>query len=121
VSNVIYDFWGKMTDRSEIKYEFDGLNATVLVEDQSKSKGHIEISFSRVAQFDFESVVIQSEYPSEIAEKLVETEVPRNFLGKVKPEAQALFQEGLKQYAVFFQDIGILKVVACSVEVKPAS
>lgn len=121
MGKVLYDFGGKVADRSEIKYEFDGLNATVTIEDQSNLNGHIEISFLRVANFDFESIVIQSDYPVDIAEKLVEEVALPDIMRKIRPEARTLFGAGLKQYAIFLQDFGTFSVVACSVEVKPVS
>lgn len=114
---VVYDFWGEVTDRSEVSYVFDGLDAKILIEDQNNPSGKVEIAFSRVASFGFESIAVLSSYPMEIAEKLVEKTGSTELASRIRPEARQLFRGDLKQYEVFFQDAGTFSVVACSYEV----
>jgi len=120
LSEIIYDFWGKISDRAEIRYEFDGLDVVIVVEDQEESSGKLKVAFSRVARFEFQSLASLSNYPTEIAEKLIEQPAPPDLISRMRPEFHRIFRSGLKQYEVFFQDIGIFSVVACSVEVTKA-
>lgn len=121
MTEAIYDFWGGITDRSEIGYVFDGLTAKITVEEQSSNFEHIEVEFSSVARFEFQSIATYFRYPSEIAEKLIVSELTPEESCKINPDYNRVFAKGLKRYEIFFNDFGSFTVIACAVNVKKLS
>ena len=117
MSTIVYDFWGKYNDRSVVLHEFDGLDAKIFVEDQNGVTDQIEVAFSRVVVFDFQSICVLSYYPTEVAEKLVEKDAPSDIAARIQPEWALIFEDGLRMYEVYFEDYGMFTVIATSVAI----
>ena len=106
-----------MIDRSEVDYQFDGMTARIVIEDQTESGQFIELVFSRVAFSSFESFAVLDDYPSEISEKIVKSSVPIEFLERAQSDVVSHVFDGIECFRFFLEDYGAFVIYACSVEI----